>query len=77
MSTPKGLIEGRLARLLDSGKTDAEVLEELYLITLTRMPSIVERDRALAVILDAPSRREGFSDLLWALVNAREFLFSH
>ena len=52
------------------------VLEELFLTTLTRFPSTRERTQALAAIHDAPSRKEGFSDLLWALLNSREFLFS-
>ena len=26
---------------------------------------------------EAPSRKEAFGDLLWALLNSREFLFSH
>jgi hypothetical protein len=69
--------EGRLAKLLESSKTDSEVLEELFLRTLTRLPTDRERQSALAAIRDAPSRREAFSDLLWALLNSREFLFSH
>jgi hypothetical protein len=68
--------EGRLAKLLESSKPDAQVLEELFLSTLTRFPTTRERTQALAPIRDAPSRREGLSDLLWALLNSREFLFS-
>ncbi len=68
--------EGRLARLLDSPRSDAEVLEELFLSTLTRLPTPAERQQALATVRGAPSRKEGFGDLLWALLNSREFLFS-
>jgi hypothetical protein len=68
--------EGRLAKLLAAGKGDAEVLEELFLAALTRPPTATERDRALAAVRQAPSRKEGFSDLLWALLNARAFTFS-
>jgi hypothetical protein len=69
--------DGRLARLLATDKPDATVLQELFLTTLTRPPTARERDGALATIRQAPSRAEGFSDLLWALLNSREFLFSH
>jgi len=69
--------EGRLTRLLATDKPDAAVLEDLFLTTLTRPPTPHERDQALATIREAPSRAEGFSDLLWALLNSREFLFSH
>lgn len=69
--------EGRLAKLLESGRTDDQVLEELFLCTLTRLPTPHERRSALAAIRDAPSRKEAFSDLFWALLNSREFLFGH
>ena len=69
--------EGRLAKLLETSKTDDQVLEELFLCALTRLPNPRERRSALAAIRDAPSRKEAFSDLLWALLNSREFLFSH
>jgi hypothetical protein len=69
--------EGRLATLLAAEKPDEAVLEELFLTTLTRLPTPKERAGALATIREAPSRREGFADLLWALLNTREFLFTH
>jgi hypothetical protein len=69
--------EGRLSKLLATGMTDVDVLEDLFLATLTRFPTAVERDKALGTIRQAPSRKEGFSDLLWALLNARAFAFSH
>jgi hypothetical protein len=69
--------EGRLAKLLETEKTDEQVLEELFLSTLTRLPTARERRSALTEIRNAASRKEAFSDLLWALLNSREFLFSH
>ena len=69
--------EGRLAKLLETSRTDEELLEELFLWTLTRRPTPPERRGALAAIRDAPSRKEAFGDLFWALLNSREFLFSH
>jgi hypothetical protein len=35
--------DGRLARLLKSGKNDAEILDELFLATLTRFPTEAEK----------------------------------
>jgi hypothetical protein len=69
--------EGRLAKLLATSMTDAQLLEELFLTALTRPPTPRERTNALATIREAPSRAEGFADLLWALLNSREFVFSH
>jgi hypothetical protein len=66
-----------LTKRLASEMTDEELLEELFLTALTRPPRPAERRGALATIRQAPSRAEGFADLLWALLNAREFAFSH
>lgn len=67
---------GRVARLIASGKTDGDVIDELFLATLGRFPSADEK-ASLARRLDtAPEqRRRVAEDILWALMNHREFLF--
>jgi len=52
-------------------------VEELYLTTVSRPPSPKELEKALAWLQSAPSPKEGAQDLLWVLVNSREFLFNH
>jgi hypothetical protein len=69
--------EGRLAGLLRSGKTDDEVMEELYLATLSRRPGDKERDAMRQHLLKTPSRNLAFADLMWALCNTKEFAFNH
>jgi hypothetical protein len=64
----------RLAKLLDAGKSNREVLEVLYLATLCRWPSERERDALLARMERVADRRSGFEDVLWALLNSKEFL---
>ena len=51
------------------------MVEELYLVTWSRPPSPGEKARALDLVKLAPSPREGVQDLLWALMNGREFQF--
>jgi hypothetical protein len=68
--------DGRLARLLKAGKPDAEVIEELFLATLSRPPSAVERD-AVHKALAEGARDEVYRDLFWALLNSKEFAFNH
>lgn len=68
---------GRVAKLLAAKKSDEEIVEELYLVTLSRLPSPEEATRAQLSILQAPNRKEGCEDLLWALLNSREFMFKH
>src|SRR5207302_3434285 len=69
--------KGRLARLLAAKKSDDEIIEELYLVTFSRPPTPAERERAAKSVAAAPGKKEGFEDLLWALLNSREFLFNH
>ncbi len=69
--------EGRLAELLKSGKPDREVAETLFLATLGRTPT-EEQWRTIESAISGGGDRPGvFKDLLWALVNSKEFLFNH
>jgi len=53
------------------------LVEELYLAALSRPPRADEAARAEQWLKEAPSVREGAADLLWVLLNSREFLFNH
>jgi hypothetical protein len=68
---------GLIERLTKAGKSSAEIIEELYLRTLSRFPQKEEAQLAQQGIGQAPSPREGYEDLLWALLNSKEFLFNH
>ncbi len=69
--------DGRLTKLLASVADNNRLLDELYLLTLSRPPSDAERQRAARYLATARSRAEGFEDLLWSLLNRREFLVNH
>jgi hypothetical protein len=64
----------RLGRLLDSGKPLPDVIDELYLAALCRRPGVEERQRAVELVERSSNRRTGLEDLVWGLVNAKEFL---
>ena len=66
---------GRVASLIASPKTDAEIIAELYLVALSRDPSEAETKAALEFLPEAASRQEFFEDLLWTLINSKQFLF--
>jgi len=68
---------GRLARLLREQKSDDEIIDECYLATLSRLPDAAERDFALDHIAASEDRAEALFDLVWALVNTREFVTNH
>lgn len=68
---------GRLTLMLAADRSDREIVEELYLATVSRMPTDEEVATASGYIAAAPSRNMGCEDLLWALLNLPEFLFNH
>jgi hypothetical protein len=53
------------------------IVDELYLVTLSRPARADEIERAQNWISSAPNPREGLQDLLWVLINSREFLFNY
>lgn len=67
----------RLAKLLAAKMTDEAVLTELYVAALSRPPSDEEKRLALAHVTRGTDKRKAWEDVLWALINTREFLFRH
>jgi hypothetical protein len=70
--------EGRLAALLKTKMNNDEVLDELFLATLSRMPT--DNDRkvfAAGLKRVGGNRQQAFQDALWALINTREFRLQH
>jgi hypothetical protein len=68
---------GRLQQLLKSPKSDEQILEELFLATLTRFPTAQEKERFLEYRRRVTDRQAAFTDTLWALINTREFILNH
>src|ERR1051325_9157304 len=65
----------RVANLLKSGKSDDEVIDELFLASLVRRPSTEEKE--VAKRLMAEDRKSGTETIQWALLNSAEFLLNH
>ncbi|MHA3769931.1 DUF1549 and DUF1553 domain-containing protein [Verrucomicrobiota bacterium sgz303538] len=65
----------RLDALLSSGKHELEVVDELFWTTLSREPTTRELDRFAFRLMNSSARRKVAEDLLWALLNSKEFLF--
>ena len=66
--------DNRLGRMLSAGRTDAEMLTEFYLAALSRKPTDTESKKLLALLAGAKDRRAAWEDVLWALLNSKEFL---
>ena len=65
----------RLTQWLESTMPDAELVDELFWTTLTRAPQPTERAALLDTLASAKDRRLELEDILWALLNSKEFLF--
>src|SRR5262249_40496840 len=63
----------RMGKLLAAGRSNAEVIEELYLASLCRVPSAAERSALVSRVGRSLNRREALEDLLWGLLNSKEF----
>jgi hypothetical protein len=69
---------GTARRLANSKMTPREIIDELYLSTLSRYPTDAERTLMLRVFTDAgDDRPAAVEDVLWALLNSRSFVYNH
>ncbi len=69
--------KGRVASLLGSGSNASRQVEDLYLTTLSRLPTDSEREACLKFIETSSSLEHGLQNVLWSLINTREFLLQH
>jgi len=69
---------GTARRLSESKKTPSEIVDELYLATLGRYPRKRERELLLTAFgEDGVDRRTAVEDVLWTLLNTKEFIYNH
>lgn len=69
--------DGRVAEVLKQHTDDNAAVETLFLTVLGRLPNPEERTRVSTLLTGAENRSAAFQDLLWALLNAKEFAFNH
>ena len=67
----------RIGSFIKNKIAPEDAVRELYLSTFSRPPSDNEVAAAVSHIETAESPQQGFEDILWALINSREFLFNH
>jgi hypothetical protein len=67
----------RLQKQLDAGQKPAQVVETIYIACLSRKPSPEEMQKLEALLAAEPNVRNAVDDILWAVLNSREFLFNH
>ncbi len=71
--------EGRVSQLLASDLADEQIIDEVYLGSLSRLPTAAEKSGLLAVFAEAgqDERRAVVEDMLAAIFSSREFQFNH
>jgi hypothetical protein len=68
---------GRLKQIMNSFPDDKSAVEQIYLVTLSRFPTVEEQASITAAFEGNEQREEAFRDLFWALLNTKEFAFNH
>ncbi|MFM7127965.1 MAG: DUF1553 domain-containing protein, partial [bacterium] len=70
--------ENRIGRLLRMSETDPDsAISELFLASLSRRPTAAELMRLKQYLAESKDRRAAWEDVVWATLNAKEFLFRH
>jgi hypothetical protein len=65
-------------RLLKANVKDPELVDEIYLMTLSRFPSADEKQKLVAYLTkNSTARPTAVQDVVWAVFNTKEFLFNH
>jgi hypothetical protein len=67
---------GRVAKAVLGGRSEKELVEELYLASFGRAPTAAELEKGLGYLKGGP-RASRAQDLLWALLNSKGFLYNY
>ncbi|MFM8496860.1 MAG: DUF1553 domain-containing protein, partial [Planctomycetia bacterium] len=71
--------EGRVTQLLATDPPPARLVEDAWLLTLSRKPTDAERKpfEEMLATAAADEKRQIVEDMFWSLLTSREFLFRH
>ena len=68
---------GYASTLAKDKKTEESKIRELFLKSLSREPTEREMKNALAYLASEKDKKAAFGNLVWTLLNTKEFLFVH
>ncbi|MCO8120725.1 DUF1553 domain-containing protein [Stieleria sp. TO1_6] len=68
-----------ITRMVAQGNSDAEIIDELFLLALSRLPQSGERQKLLSVLGEygPQDRMTGLQDAAWSVLTSTEFTFNH
>jgi hypothetical protein len=66
-----------VGRRLDEKKPPAEIIDELYIRSLSRKTLPPERAKLEALVAAESDKKKALEDVFWSIMNSREFMFNH
>ncbi len=68
----------RIKQWLKDGTDNDQVIDEIFLLTVSRRPTAEEKQKAVDYLANNPqARAQALEDLMWASLNTKEFMFNH
>ena len=59
-------------------KTPTEqIIDDLYLAAFSRLPRSEERNQITEYVASESDQQKALQDVLWVLLNSKEFMFNH
>jgi hypothetical protein len=68
---------GLISELTKTNKVAAEKIIDLYLTAYSRPPNISELSRTVGYVDAQEDKRKALEDVLWTVLNSKEFMFNH
>ena len=56
---------------------DKQLVDAMFLRTLARLPNAEEKKQIDEHLAKSTERVEALADVLWAIINTKEFIFNH
>ena len=80
-ATHNRIQQGKIVQsMLEQKKSPEEVIQQLYLKTVNRMPTATEMEKLTAAVNEGKNpgeKQQILNDVFWALLNSKEFIFNH
>jgi hypothetical protein len=70
-------VNNRFRKSMAAGKSNEEIVTELYLAAVCRKPTPKEMEASLAHVAAKGDQIVALEDIAWAILNTNEFLFQH
>jgi hypothetical protein len=69
--------KGRIAKLASAENPIPDKIDEIYLSAFARHPHSKELETTVKYVESQEDKRKALEDVLWTIVNSKEFLFNH